>query len=94
MPATKKALLEIFGESVVVHELPDDPSQIDNTPVFFDNPFWAKPFAFFINLVTPPLYREIEPTPLIAIFFPLFFGLIVGDIGYGLVILCFSLAVR
>lgn len=94
MPATKKALLEIFGESVVVHELPDDPSQIDNTPVFFDNPFWAKPFEFFMNLVTPPMYREIDPTPLIAIFFPLFFGLIVGDIGYGLVILCFSLAVR
>jgi V/A-type H+-transporting ATPase subunit I len=31
---------------------------------------------------------------LIALFFPLFFGLIVGDIGYGLVILGFSLLVR
>ncbi len=94
LPATKKALVESFGESVVVHELPDDPSRYDDAPVFFDNPFWAKPFEFFMNLVTPPMYREIDPTPLIAIFFPLFFGLIVGDIGYGLVILCFSLAVR
>ncbi len=94
LPATRKALMESFGESVVVHELPDDPEQYDNAPVFFDNPAWVKPFEFFMNLVTPPMYREIDPTPLIAIFFPLFFGLIVGDIGYGLVILCFSLAVR
>ncbi|HPP79217.1 V-type ATPase 116kDa subunit family protein, partial [Methanospirillum sp.] len=94
LPATRKALMDSFGESVVVHELPDDPEQYDNAPVFFDNPAWVKPFEFFMNLVTPPMYREIDPTPLIAIFFPLFFGLIVGDIGYGLVILCFSLVVR
>ncbi len=94
LPATKHALSQCFGTSVVVHELPDDPDQYDNAPVFFDNPFWAKPFEFFMNLVTPPRYREIDPTPLIALFFPLFFGLIVGDIGYGLVILGFSLLVR
>jgi len=94
LPATRKALSESFGMSVVVHELPDDPALLDNAPVFFDNPFWAKPFEFFMNLVAPPMYREIDPTPLFAIFFPLFFGFIVGDIGYGFVIFCFSLAVR
>ncbi|OQB35160.1 MAG: V-type ATP synthase subunit I [Euryarchaeota archaeon ADurb.Bin165] len=47
-----------------------------------------------MNLVAPPMYREIDPTPLFAIFFPLFFGFIVGDIGYGFVIFCFSLTVR
>jgi len=94
LPATRKILSENFGSSVVVHELPDDPDLLDNAPVFFDNPFWAKPFEFFMNLVAPPMYREIDPTPLFAIFFPLFFGFIVGDIGYGFVIFCFSLAVR
>lgn len=94
LPSTKRSLFSTFGESVVLTELPDDPTDMDNAPVFFDNPFWAKPFEFFMNLVQPPQYREIDPTPIIAIFFPLFFGLIVGDIGYGLVILCFSLVVR
>ncbi|NLL09755.1 MAG: V-type ATP synthase subunit I [Methanomicrobiales archaeon] len=94
LPATRKILSENFGMSVVVHELPDDPDLLDNAPVFFDNPFWAKPFEFFMNLVAPPMYREIDPTPLFAIFFPLFFGFIVGDIGYGFVIFCFSLTVR
>ena len=47
-----------------------------------------------MQLVKPPRYREFDPTPLIAIFFPLFFGIIVGDIGYGLVILLFSLVLH
>lgn len=91
---TRKLLFENFGKSVIVHELPDDPETLDKAPVFFDNPFWAKPFEFFMNIVATPMYREIDPTPLFAIFFPLFFGLIVGDMGYGFIILCLSLAVR
>jgi len=94
LPKIRRDLHEIFGKAVVITEFPDDPEQYDNAPVFYDNPFWAKPFEFFMNLVQMPQYREIDPTPIIAIFFPLFFGLIVGDIGYGLVIFCFSLTVR
>lgn len=94
LPATKKALSESFGDCVVVTELPENHETEESAPVFFDNPFWAKPFEFFMNLVQPPMYREIDPTPIIAIFFPLFFGLIVGDIGYGLVILLFTLFVK
>ncbi|PWR72369.1 V-type ATP synthase subunit I [Methanospirillum stamsii] len=94
LPAIKKALHVSFGDAVVVNELEVEKETEDSAPVYFDNPFWAKPFEFFMNLVQPPRYREIDPTPIIAIFFPLFFGLIVGDIGYGLIILIFSLVVR
>lgn len=94
LPEIRRVLHEIFGKAVVISDFPDDPAQYDNAPVFYDNPFWAKPFEFFMNLFPLPQYREIDPTPIIAIFFPLFFGLIVGDIGYGLVIFCFSLVVR
>jgi V/A-type H+-transporting ATPase subunit I len=47
-----------------------------------------------MQLVTPPAYREVDPSPVLAIFFPFFFGLMVGDIGYGLVILAFALIVK
>ncbi|MDO5862606.1 MAG: V-type ATPase 116kDa subunit family protein, partial [Thermoplasmata archaeon] len=36
------------------------------------------------KLVDVPKYQEIDPTILIAIFFPLFFGLMVGDVGYSI----------
>ncbi|MCX6699156.1 MAG: V-type ATP synthase subunit I, partial [Methanomicrobiales archaeon] len=39
-------------------------------------------------------YTEIDPTLIIAFVFPLFFGLILGDVGYGLLLLVLSLVLR
>jgi V/A-type H+-transporting ATPase subunit I len=36
--------------------------------------------------LNPPLYGTVDPTPFIAFFFPLYFGFIIGDIGYGAVL--------
>jgi len=83
---TIRRLSDKFGDKVVVKVQPDDNKKLEEAPVFFDNPFWVKPFEFFMLIVKPPMYREFDPTPILAIFFPLFFGLIVGDIGYGIVI--------
>ena len=44
--------------------------------------------------MSPPRYGEVDPTPLLALFFPIFFGMMVGDIGYGICILAIALAVR
>jgi V/A-type H+-transporting ATPase subunit I len=87
----KKILHDTFGERVVLMQLPVTPEMLDHAPVFYDNPFWIKPFEFFMQLVGLPQYREVDPTLFIALSFPLFFGLIVGDIGYGLIILISAL---
>ena len=91
---TRDALSEAFGERVVMVEEKVTAARIDKVPVFYDNPRWIKPFEFFMQLASPPRYSEIDPTPIMAIFFPLFFGIIVGDIGYGILILLFSLVIR
>jgi V/A-type H+-transporting ATPase subunit I len=67
---------------------------MEKAPTFYDNPRWIKPFETIMQLVSPPAYREVDPSPVLAIFFPFFFGLMVGDIGYGLVILAFALIVK
>ncbi len=90
----QRALHERFGDRVVVCELPVTEKDMENAPVFYDNPFWVKPFEFIMQLVAAPQYREVDPSPVLAIFFPLFFGIMVGDIGYGLVILAFALVIR
>lgn len=41
-------------------------------------------FSFLTELISTPKYGEIDPTIIIAIIFPLFFGLMIGDIGYGI----------
>jgi V/A-type H+-transporting ATPase subunit I len=40
-------------------------------------------FSYLTELISTPKYGEIDPTIVIAIVFPLFFGLMVGDVGYG-----------
>jgi V/A-type H+-transporting ATPase subunit I len=91
---TKRALHETFGDRMVVCELPVTEKDMERAPVFYDNPFWVKPFELIMQLVAPPRYSEVDPSPVLAIFFPLFFGMMVGDIGYGFVILAFALVIR
>lgn len=91
---TREALMAKFGERVVITELSLSREDYDEAPTFYENPKLVKPFEFFMQLVRPPRYLEVDPSPILAIFFPFFFGLMVGDIGYGLVILGFALFMR
>lgn len=59
----------------------------DKVPILFNNPAFAKPMEFFLDLFTLPDYHEMDPTLLMFFTFPLFFGFMLGDVGYGLVTL-------
>ncbi len=91
---TAGALKEAFGARVVLEMLPVTPAELENAPTFYDNPRLVKPFEFFMKLMRPPKYQEVDPSPFMAFFFPVFFGIMVGDIGYGLVIAALSIAVK
>jgi V/A-type H+-transporting ATPase subunit I len=91
---TKKALSDTFGARIILNEIDVPPEKMDAAPTFYDNPWFVKPFEFLIQLVSSPKYREVDPSPFMAIFFPIFFGIMVGDIGYGLVILAFALIMK
>ncbi len=91
---TREALDEIFGGRVVIRELGVTEGDMKLAPVWYDNPSWVKPFEFIMKLAAVPKYQEVDPSPILAIFFPIFFGIMVGDIGYGLVILALGLLVR
>ncbi len=91
---TREALDETFQGRVVMTEADATAEMMDRVPIFYDNPRWVRPFEFFMKLASPPQYNEIDPSPLLAIFFPIFFGIIVGDIGYGILILVVGLFIR
>lgn len=94
LDSTKKTLHERYGDSVVINELPATPEMMDEAPTFYDNPAFMKPFEYLLSAISHPKYREIDPTPIFAVFFPLFFGLIVGDIAYGFIILGIALLLK
>ncbi|KAA8922032.1 V-type ATP synthase subunit I [Thermoplasma sp.] len=60
-------------------------------PTLLRNPRRISLFEFFIKFYSLPEGTEYDPTLIFALVFPVFFGLMVGDWGYGLAILLLSL---
>lgn len=56
----------------------------DKVPVKLKNPKVIRSFEFFMDLYSLPSYKEIDPTFFIFLTFPLLFGFMLGDMGYGL----------
>lgn len=62
------------------------PKEGENVPVSLNNPKPFKPFETITELFGLPDYTEIDPTPIMAITFPLIFGLMFGDVGHGAIL--------
>ncbi|MBA7499782.1 hypothetical protein ES703_47787 [subsurface metagenome] len=56
-------------------------------PTIMKNNFFVRPFETITKMYGVPAYSEIDPTPFLAITFPLLFGLMFGDIGHGIILI-------
>ena len=63
-----------------------DPAPEDEPPSLLNNGDTVRPFNILTELYSSPTYRGIDPTPLLAPFFWIFFGMCLGDAGYALVV--------
>lgn len=84
------ALKERVGETIFVNKLKFTKSMRERAPIIQQNPPPAKPFEALVNLLAIPRYGHIDPSQLMAVFLPIFFGMILGDIGYGILLLVIS----
>ena len=92
-PIDKEAELNTMLDGAQVYYESEEPAKEDNTPIELKNNFYTRLFEPITRLYSLPNYAELDPTPFFAPFFMLFFGLCLGDGGYGLVILLAGLAV-
>ncbi|MCL2712336.1 MAG: V-type ATP synthase subunit I [Methanomassiliicoccaceae archaeon] len=67
-----------------LHEVEHAEDRFKETPTHMKNGAYVKNFKYPVQLVDTPKYQEINPTVVMSIFFPLFFGLMVGDVGYAI----------
>jgi V/A-type H+-transporting ATPase subunit I len=83
-----------FSGRVVLEQQAILDEDLDQVPVMLRNPGYFAPFEILSRLLPLPKYSSYDPTPLIGLFFPVLFGMILGDIGYGaiLMLLAFFLA--
>ena len=65
----------------------DTSSDLTSVPTLLRNLWFLRPFEEFVKMYGPPSYNEVDPTPLVAITYMLFFGMMFGDLGQGLLII-------
>jgi V/A-type H+-transporting ATPase subunit I len=84
-------LADEVGPEVVVQQV--SASADDDPPVLMKNKAPARPFQFLVGLLGLPRYGTFDPTWLMALFMPFFFGLMLGDVAYGAALLIIAFIV-
>ena len=72
----------------------DEAVEEDNPPIRLKNNRFVKMFESLTGMYGMPNYSEYDPTPVVSIFFLLFFAMCMGDAGYGLVLILVGLAIK
>ena len=75
----KQAVPDVFVQLLA-------PEAKDEPPTLVENNRFVKPYEQITDMYSSPRYREIDPNPIMAIFYFLFFGIMIGDAGYGLIL--------
>ena len=76
------AMLDSFGVAYSTEEASDG----DDPPILFRNNRFASQFEPVVELYSPPAYGSFDPTSIMSIFYIIIFGLMLADVGYGLLL--------
>ena len=81
-----RSLKQQFGAQIAIGKLPMDEIEPEHIPTLLRNHWFFKPFELVMGFLRPATYGTFDPTPVVALSFLLFYGFIIGDMGYGLTI--------
>lgn len=90
----EQAILKNLQGLVSVLWVAIPPSQANRIPVATSTSEFLQPYKEIVDVRSIPNYKDVDPTGLMAFFLPLFFGFMVSDIGYGILIYLFSRLVK
>ena len=81
-------LKEVLEKAVSCYDLVLlDPEEGEDPPTCNKNNKFVTPFESVTNMFEVPNYREVDPNPMMSIWFWFIFGMMMGDVGYGVVML-------
>ncbi len=92
--AFRAAAATELGNEVAVFARPIERAEWGDVPVVLRSRPWVRPFELLLTLVPLPRYGSVDPLPWLAVFFPLFFGLVLGDVVFGVVGVALGLVAR
>lgn len=86
VPKDKESEVKTLLDSKKIAYIMEEPTKDDNVPVELKNNKYSSAYELITKLFQLPNYFEIDLTPMIAVFYPLFFAYCFGDSGYGIVL--------
>ena len=84
----------LYGISNAIFLEFSQPTEEDEPPTLLKNNPVIRSAEFVTNMYSVPNYREIDPNKLVFFFYMVFFGLIMADIGYGLILFAAGLTAQ
>lgn len=90
----EKALGEILAKFDCAWEALDpEPEEYPEVPIKLKNNRITRPLNMVTNMYSLPAYDNVDPNPLMAPFFIMFYGIMMADMGYGILMMLISLLV-
>lgn len=89
IPADKEEQFkkQLDGIQSVEYSLTDGKEELKHSPpIILKNPPFFRLYEFYVKMYGLPCYNEVDPTVIVAITYTLFFGIMFGDMGQGLVV--------
>lgn len=86
VPKDKESEVKTVLDREKIAYIMEEPTKDDNVPVELKNNKYSSAYELITKLFQLPNYFEIDLTPMIAVFYPLFFAYCFGDSGYGIVL--------
>ncbi|MEM1137222.1 MAG: V-type ATPase 116kDa subunit family protein [Bacteroidota bacterium] len=90
-PQTVESEIRNFLETQKLAFSIQKPEHGDKVPILLKNKSYPKLFEPITRLFQLPHYHEMDLTPFIAVFYPIFFAYCLGDSGYGFILLLASI---
>ena len=95
VPETRESEFRESFDRWIVHSEPARGEDHDaKVPTLMKNPGPMRPFEILTKEQGTPGGVEVDPTPIVSFVFPVFFGIMFGDLGHGLVLTLFALLIR
>lgn len=83
----------VVGNDYYIEFSDADDKEIENVPIKLKNNGFASSFESLVEMYSMPVYSEIDPTPILSVFYFIFFGMMLSDAGYGLIMVIASIIV-
>jgi len=83
----EKKFKEVTSQWTSITEEVKDKDTLAELPVYLDNPRWVKTFEVITNSQGIPRKGEFDPTWMVALMWPIFYGLMFADVGHGLLLM-------